>query len=340
MKFIVIIALLVSWLNSSPLKDMMNRDVTIKNNSKILAIGPGALRLLSYMNLQNNIVGIENIELSMDLKSAYRTTLDETHIKTLPIIGDGGAGKLPNLETIISLNPDIIFASFLSLEQINMIQNKTKIPIVALSYGSSYGGETNKAKLQSIKESLSLIGRIMDKKDRAKELIDYMDSLENELANLINSDLKFYIGGIGFKGARGINSSESHYPSFELLGLTNSIKSPKIGHIEISVEELIHINPDIIFLDLLGKNIINDELKSKNTLYKSLNALQNNKVFWLYPYNFYNTNIENVYINSFIIASKINPDIDIIHKQKEIYNMFLGSNNSNKLEKINITTFE
>ncbi len=45
---------------------------------------------------------------------------------------------MPNLETLVSIKPDIIFTSILSLEQVNLIQNKTKIPVVALSYGASY----------------------------------------------------------------------------------------------------------------------------------------------------------------------------------------------------------
>lgn len=330
MKVVLFFVLFICYANASTIQDMMDREVKIDKTDKIVAIGPGALRLVSYMQLNDKLVGIEKLELSMDLKSAYRATFDENHIKNLTIIGEGGAGKLPNLEVLIELNPDIIFSSFLSLEQIKMIESKTKIPVVALSYGSSYGGDENSKKLQSVKDSLSLIGQIMSKENRANELISFMQRLEEELKTLIAYDTKVYIGGIGYKGARGLLSTESHYPSFELLGLTSSVKSPKIGHIEIATEELLNINPDIVYLDLLGKNLINDELNSKKTLYNTLEAFKNKKVFWLYPYNFYNTNIENIFVNSFLIAYTLDENINYEAKKEEIYTMFLGANGYQK----------
>lgn len=339
MKIVIFLICMISFLQSSTFKDMFDREVEIKNNQKIVAIGPGALRLISYMDMQDKIVGIEKLELDLDFKSPYRVLLDSDKILSLPIIGEGGAGKLPNLEKLIQIAPDVIFTSFLSQDQINMITQKTKIPVIALSYGSNYGGENNMQKLQAIKNSLKLIGNIMNNENRADTLIEFMTQQENILSQQISTNTKCYIGGIGYKGARGITSTESHYPSFELLAIKPSINFPKNGHLQIALEELIVNNPDIIFLDLLGKKIVDEELQEKQSLYKKLNAVKNNKVFWLYPYNFYNTNIENVYLNSFIIASHLGANIDIEAKKDEIYNMFLGQN-SIKLKKQNLPKFE
>ncbi|QOG12591.1 ABC transporter substrate-binding protein [Arcobacter sp. FWKO B] len=339
MKIVFFVLIIVSFLHSLTVKDMFNREVEIKNNEKIVAKGPGALRLISYMNMQDKLVGIEKLELDLDIKSPYRATLDKDKISSLPIIGEGGAGKLPNLEKLIEISPDIIFTSFLSQDQINLITQKTKIPVIALSYGSNYGGENNLQKLQAIKDSLQLIGIVMGDITRANLVVDFMSKQEKILSTLINTNQKCYIGAIGYKGARGITSTESHYPSFELLGINNSIKLSKNGHAQIALEELIIDNPDTIFLDLLGKKIVDDEIKDKSSLYQNLNAVKTNKVFWLYPYNFYNTNIENVYLNSFIIASHLGADIDIEAKKDEIYNIFLGQN-SIKFKKHYLPKFE
>jgi iron complex transport system substrate-binding protein len=339
MRLVFIFMLFCSYLSGMDIKDMLQREVVIKDNKKIVAIGPGALRLITFMNLQNRVVGIENIELSFDTKSTYRVALNKNTIEKLPLIGEGGAGKIPNLEALIETNADIIFASFVSPEQIEMIQSKTKIPVVALSYGAGYGSVTNQYKLNDVKKSLLLIGEIMGNTQRAKELVEYMDGLENEIKTLIKSDKKVYIGGIGYKGARGITSTESDYPSFELLGLKNSVASKVSGHLDISLEELISINPDFIFLDMLGKKIIDEEVVYKKTLINLLDAYKNSKILWLYPYNFYNTNIENIYINSYIIASIFGSDINIEAKQQEIFAKFFGES-AEKLKGLKTAKFD
>lgn len=160
MRFILLILFILTSINAHSFKDLYDRDVNIKQNKKIVCIGPGTLRLITYLNLEKNLVGIEKRELKFNKNSTYTQYLDKEFIKSLPIIGQGGPGKMPNLEALITLKPDIIFATFLSKEQINLIESKTKIPVVALSYGQTL---KNEKKLDFIKNSLNLISKIMNK---------------------------------------------------------------------------------------------------------------------------------------------------------------------------------
>ena len=335
MKQIVIVAIFISSLWSVSVTDMLEREVKVQANQKILAIGPGALRLISYMQADDLLVGIERLELDFDTKSPYRHILNKDFIASLPIIGEGGPGKLPDIEAIIKTDADIIFTSFLPLDFVQNLQNRTQIPVVALSYGSGYGGESNAQKLTAIKNSLHLLGQILDKQERATALVDFMDGLELLLNHSIESDAKLYIGGIGFRGARGFTSTESDYPSFELLGVQNSINLGKRGHSQISYEKILINDPDTIFLDSLGRGIINEELQTHPQIFQNLSAFENKKIYWLYPYNFYNTNIENIYINAFIIASKLGANLDIESIQNQIFKKFLGLKPSVKLPAFN-----
>ncbi len=334
-KLFLLAMLFTSSLLSITIHDMFDRKVEIKDTKKIVCLGPGALRLVSYLNLQDHIVGIEKLEKKYDLKAPYRTIFDKKTLQSLPVVGQGGPGKMPNLETLISLNPDIIFTSFLSKEQVELIQKKTNIPVVVLSYGATYGGVKQDNKLQSIKNSLKLIAKITQKQTRANELIEFINQQEKELSSLTLTNKKVYIGGIGYKGIQGITSTESSYPSFELLHLKNDILEDQKGHFFINKEALLSYNPQIIFLDYLSKKIINEELEKDKKIFNSITAFQQKQVYWLYPYNFYNTNIENVFINSWLIASYLQKDIDFQAKQKEIYKMFLGKRGFEIFEKNN-----
>ncbi len=333
MRILLAMVLSTVFLFGIDVKDMFGRDVHIKENKKIVCLGPGALRLASYLGLQDRLVGIEKTELKFDLKAAYRATFDKKTIKALPIVGQGGPGKLPNLETLVSLQPDIIFTSFLSKEQIDLISTKTKSVVVALSYGATYGGEGDKSKLVAVKKSLKLMAKIMDKQKRAEELISFMKVQEEKLSLLKLASKKIYIGGIGYKGAQGITSTESAYPSFKLLSLDNEILQGKRGHLFINKEALLAYDPQIIFLDLLGKKIVKEEIAQNKRVFQSIDAFKNQKVFWLYPYNFYNTNIENVYINSWMISSYFGQDVKLEDIKKEVYTKFLGKKAYKTLQK-------
>jgi iron complex transport system substrate-binding protein len=296
-----------------------------KDIQKIVAIGPGALRLLVYMNLEDKLVGIEQIEQKSIDFSEYRTALGEQKINSLPLIGAGGPGKLPNLEMLLSLNPDIIVASFIGANQLKTISQKTNIPIISLSYGQGYGGEEKK--LEAIKKSLTLLGKVFDKEKRAQELIAFMTSQEKELKQYSIKEANLYIGGMGFKGSHGITSTEKNYPSFELLEIQNPLtKDAPSNHMFIQEESLILQNPQMIFLDMYGKKTIKEEINSKPSLFASLDAYRNQKIYWLLAYNFYNTNVANVYINSWIILQKLGYDIDIESKMNEIYSVFYKEN--------------
>jgi len=298
---------------------------------KIVAIGPGALRLVTILDATDMLIGIEKTERKALGFSEYRTIIGKNKIFSLPIIGAGGPNKLPNLEMLLQLKPDLIVASFISEKQLSLITQKTGIPTLALSYGLGYGGV--ESKIEAIKNSLLLLGKALNKSQRASKIVDFMNTQEKELQSYIIKNKNIYIGGVGFKGAHGITSTEKHYPSFELLGIKNPLaKNAKSNHVMIQEESLILENPDYIFLDLFGKKIINENFKKKQTLYTSLKAYKDGHISWLLPYNFYNTNISNVYINSWIILAKLGYEVDIQSKMSTIYDAFY-INGASKLMK-------
>lgn len=324
MKFIFFIISLFTISNAAIFKDLYNRDVNIEDNNsnkKIVCLGPGTLRLVTYLNLQENLVGVEKRELEFNPNSPYTLALNKEFIKTLPIIGQGGPGKMPNLESLITIKPDVIFATFMSKEQIELIQNKTNIPVVALSYGQTI---KNQKKIELVKKSLKLVASITNSEKRFEELLTFMNEEEKTISNFKVDTKRVYVGGVAFKGIQGITSSESDYPAFELLNMKNEILENHQGHAFINLETLLAFNPEIIFFDSLSKKIINEEITKNKVIFNNINAFKTNEIYWLNPSNFYNINVENIYLNSYLIASKFGNNIDIKEARKRIYSKFLG----------------
>lgn len=324
-KGLLITFTLASSLLSATFSDALQRDITLtKPVKKIVAIGPGALRLVGYLQAEDMIVGIEKMEQKAIGFSEYRTVLGKNFINSQPVIGSGGPGKLPNLEKLIRIKPDLIIASFLGKKELSHITEKTGIPTFALSYGKGYGGELSK--LKAIQKSLLSLGVVLQKHSRAENLVEFMKAQESQLKQLnIKKSTPVYVGGMGYKGAHGITSTEIHYPPLQLLGLSNPLTKEKEGtHLFVAKESLLKTNPPFIFLDLFGKKIIKEEMGQKKALYSMLGAYKNDQIHWLLPYNFYNTNVANVYINAWIIASKLGVHVDTKMKMQEIYSNFYG----------------
>ncbi len=64
---------------------------------KIVAIGPGALRLVTYAEGSSMVVGIEEIEKKPSPGRSYMMAYPD--LKKLPSIGQGGPDTAPNEET-------------------------------------------------------------------------------------------------------------------------------------------------------------------------------------------------------------------------------------------------
>jgi iron complex transport system substrate-binding protein len=320
MKILIIYFILFNVLYGSEVRDMLNRDVHYEKAQRLVALGPGALRLVLYMNLKERLVGIERIELKQNAYIPYRQLLSKSK---LSVVAQGGAGKLPNFEAIINAKPDLIISSFLSREQISLIEKKTNIPVIALSYGDSYGGNNDEKKIDAIKCSLTLLGDITNKQTRAKELLTFMQTQQTALNALQLQNTKAYIAGLGYKGAQGITSTESAYAPFEMLGIKNLIEFEARGHRFIKEETLINASPKYIFIDAMGKGMINQERKKKPYLFEFLK--RKGKFYPLLASNYYNTNIENIFVNAWIIAKSMGKKVDVEAQAKEIYKTFLGA---------------
>lgn len=332
--FVFLASVLSLW--AKPYTDMLGRSVEINKAETFVFVGPGALRLGTYLGLREKIVGIEKLEQMPNAQSPYRTFIGVDFAKKLPVIGNGGPGKMPNLEALLNVHPDVIFTSFIPKDQIELITQKTGIPVVALSYGASYGGKGNK-NLDEIKASLKLIALIANQEQRAEVLVSFIQKQEEQLSKIKLPDTSVYVGGVAYKGIQPITSTEVDYPPFALLGIKNSVfkdKPEAKGHQFIDFEALLKANPELIFTDMYSRAKIQQDYKENKALYDTLKAYKNGEVKEVLGFNNYSTNVENLLLISWQIANYMGYDVDIDAKAQEIFNAFYPNNGETLLEKL------
>ncbi len=308
-------------------QDTLGRTVKVPADvSRVVAIGPGALRLIVYLNASNMVVGVEDFEKRYSFGRPY--IIAHPELKNLPSIGPGGPGKLPNFEALVNVSPDVIIAVFISKEQADEIQEKTGIPVVVLSYGAR-GGMEGFNDPELIK-SIQLAGKILHREKRAKELVDFFNSIQEDLQKRVKGEKspRVYVGGIGYKGAHGIESTYGDYAPFEVLNLTNIASSLGPGWKTVDKEWLLKEDPDYLFIDEGGLKIILEDYRKNSDFYRALSAVKGGRVYGLLPFNFYNTNLGTAIADAYYIGKVIYPqrfaDVDPVKKADEVYTFLVG----------------
>ena len=123
--------------------DLLGREVSVPADvSRVVAIGPGALRLYVYAGNLDYVVGVEQIEADSPTGRPY--LLANPELAELPVIGQGGPNNAPDPERILTVAPDVIFSTYATEASVaDELQARTGIPVVTISYGQVGFGNTD-----------------------------------------------------------------------------------------------------------------------------------------------------------------------------------------------------
>lgn len=308
--------------------DSLERQVTLNSKAnKVIAIGPGALRLYCYINGSKDLAGVEQTEKGSIIGKPYM--MANVDIGKLPVIGLGGPNNSPDAEKILSVKPDVIFTTYSSdKSSAEELQAKTNIPVVALSYGKEATFDSN------LYSSLEMIGKVTGNETRAQEVVNYMKSCKDDLnkrtKNIPESEKSStYVGALSMKGSHGIESTQGNYPLLKAVHGKNVVDEiGKTGTVMIDKEKLLKWNPDKIFIDEGGLQMVKEDYEKNPSYYNNLSAVKNGEVYSQMPYNFYTTNIETAMADAYYLGKVLYPekfkDVDSEKKADEIYKFLLG----------------
>jgi iron complex transport system substrate-binding protein len=308
--------------------DTLGRQVEVNSQvRRVVAIGPGTLRLCCYFLNAGIIAGIEKMDKDTFTGKPY--VIANPSFAYLPVIGPGGPNNSPDPEKIISVKPEVIFSTYSpDKSSADNLQSKTGIPVVVLGYGKISVFDP------AIYTSIKLIGKMTGMDQKADELINYMEKCREDLYSRtkdIPDDKKpaAYVGGLGMKGVHGIESTQGNYSLFNVVHAKNVVdETGRTGSVMIDKEKLIQWNPEKIFIDASGIQMIKQDYKKNLEFYNSLSAVKNGELYSLLPYNFYTTNIDTAIADAYYIGKVLYPDrfkdIDPGKKADEIYKTLLG----------------
>ena len=311
--------------------DILNRTVKIPRNlSRVVAIGPGALRLVAYLNATDLLVGVEEIETSQRVVGRDYAMAFSNIFKKLPIVGAGGPNKPPDPERLRAVKPQLIIMSrtYVDLYSPDRLAEEVNASVLVIDYGMA-----GYLDVDAIKSALNLLGKVLGREERARKLVEYIDSIVSDLSSRtkdLTAKPKVYVGAISYKGAQPFTATQARFAPLLLLNTPSIVDSVsgKGGYMQIDFEYLMQQQPEFIFIDENNLNTVLNDFAKDSSKYCGLNAFKEGKVFGILPFNYYHTNVATALADAYYMGKVLYPnkfsDVDPISKTDEIFKMFLG----------------
>jgi iron complex transport system substrate-binding protein len=319
--------------------DSLGNEVEFSDKTDhVICSGAGCLRLLTYLQAQDQIVGVEDIETRRSKFDARPYFIANPQLRDMPVFGQYRGFENPELILTLEKQPEVILKTYASSMGSDPVElnKKTGIPVVVLNYG-----DLGKLRPQLF-QSLRTMGEVVGKQQRAEAVIAFIQNIIADL-NKRTGDIPLtnrptvYIGGVAFKGPHGYSSTEPSYPPFTFVNAKNlaydeRMSGKELRHSNVSKEIIVKWNPDVLFLDLSTLKMGDKagglfELR-KDPAYRTLTAVQKGEVYGLLPYNWYTKNYGSILANAYFIGKQIYPDrfidVDPVAKANEIYTFLVG----------------
>ena len=306
--------------------DGAGREVEVPEKVEtIVCVGVGALRYTCYMGAADLVVGVEDHEVTKGIDRLYNYVNHEK-FKDLPITGTNG---VPYAEEIIAVAPQVIVMSKSANADADDLQAQTGTPVVVIP-GSDTTLDNNAY------ETIRILGELYGMESRAEELTAYLKGIQEDLdsrtKNIPDSDKpSVYVAGVSFRGLHGFEGTEAGYGPFELIHANNLADTTgQNGAFDIDLEQVLSWDPDIIFLDFNGMDLINESFAQNPDYYNALTAVQKGKVFSQISFRSYASNLDTALADAYYAACILYPeqfaDVDPVAKAGEIFEMLLGAN--------------
>jgi iron complex transport system substrate-binding protein len=311
--------------------DALGRNVEIPADvERIVPLG-NTPRMIAYLGLADKVVGISGFDAKTVTPLQAYAYANKDLWSSLPVVGTDSYGNTDYYpETIISVKPDVVLCTY-TKDVADNIQKQTGIPVVAVAPGTLFG--------EDYEQSLRILGDVCGAKDRAEEVISYinnsLDDLKSRTSNIADDEKPAVLSAAAtFKGTHGIEGVRIDDPVMTAVDANNiAASSSKTGGSTVIVdkEQIISWDPAYIFLDSGGVSLVKEDYKSNPDYYAKLTAFKGGHIYQYPSSTCYFSNVEIPLANSYYVGKLLYPDkfsdIDVSKKANEIFKFFLGVDN-------------
>lgn len=244
------------------LVDHLDREISLEGPAeRIISLSPGATETLFAVGAGDKLVG--------------RDTFSDYPEEALEIADIGGGFGELDIETIVSLDPDLVLASELTPpEQIQSLED-LGISVFMLS---------NPVELESVLVRLEVVGQLTGNTENADQLIaslqERIDNIVEMTAGVEEKPLVFYeIDGTDPNAVWTSGPGSFVGNLIEMAGGRNLGEDLDGPWVQLNIEELIKRDPDLILLgDYTWGGVTPDDVAARAG-WEALSAVQEERVY-------------------------------------------------------------
>lgn len=302
----------------------------------IICSGPGCLRLVTYLQAQNSIVAVDDMETGRLQFAARPYALANRQFRNYPVFGEFRGKDNPELIVGLQKMPQLILKTYPDSGYApSELEKKTGIPVLTLDYGDLAG------KRDILYSTLRTLGKVLDRQKRSEEVIAFFENSISDITSRTEGKIEnsptCFIGGIAHKGPHGIQSTEPAYPPFIYVNARNvaaidGVTGSSPVQTTVSREKLIEWDPEVIFVDLSTLQAVPEinalyQLR-ESPVYQEMKAVRNANIYGVIPYNWYTQNFGSILADAYFAGKVLYPDefkdIDPAEKADQIYEFLVG----------------
>jgi iron complex transport system substrate-binding protein len=318
--------------------DGLGREITVPLDPQaVICSGAGSLRLLTYLQAQDRVVAVDDMEGRRPRFDARPYALANPQFAALPLFGEFRGHDNPELIAALDPRPQVIFKTYSSMGTDPLeLERKTGIPVVVLNYGDLWGYRDD------FYAALRTMAAVMGRGQRAEEVITFFETaiadLDRRTADIPREMKKScYIGGISYRGPHGFQSTEPTYPPFMFVNSDNVAYAPggslaEMEHADVAKEQIVAWDPDVLFVDVAT---LQSDPKAgavyqlqNDPAYTGLTAVRAGEVYGVLPYNLYAGNYGSILADAYFVGKVLYPDrfqdIDPATTADRIYSFLVG----------------
>ena len=180
------------------------------------------------------------------------------------------------------------------------------------------------------------MAEICDVKDRAEELIHFINDTLNDLSSRAETmkDVKkpTVLGAAAsFKGGHSIDGVYTNYSVFEVLqanDVAEEVANEKFSSgVMVEKEQILKWDPEIIFFDSGNLELVKTDYAENPDYFEQLQAVKNGNLYQWPNSTWHWSNVEIPLVSAYYVGSLLYPeafeDVNFEEKASEIFDMFL-----------------
>lgn len=294
--------------------DQLGREVVIPNKvDRVVVLMHHALIIMLELGAQDQMVGVLKRwpkYISAGIKKAW-PELDK--------VATPGDLRTVNVESVLALNPDLVIVTHYAIETVGKQLEAVGVPVVGISlYKAQYEAasvlnptlkDPDKAYTEGMKEGILLIGDILGRKERARDLVNHIlknrSIVEKRLADLKKQErITTYMA---YPKMHSMGHGKYAMVIMERAGGLNVAAELK-GYQKVNMEDVLSWNPAVVFTQARYRPVA-DEIKQSDA-WKAVDAVKKDRVYvspeyvkpWGHPCP------ESIGLGELWMAKKLHPD--------------------------------